>query len=120
MCRVITNKCQTLPGLVAQKWLGQLLAMLGNLILGDVARHSHTEKIGGYCTLENFVEKRKDIFKKKALPYGKNWALPYGKNLGDIVSWRTLWRRERIYLKEGEKKKEETYFQFCGSVVVST
>ena len=61
MCRVITNKCQTLPGSAAQKWL---LAMLGNLILGDVAR-SHMGKFGGYCPLKTFLEKKENIFGAK-------------------------------------------------------
>ena len=61
MCRVITNKCQTLPGSAAQKWL---LAMLGNLILGDVAR-SHMGKFGGYCPLKTFLEKKESIFPER-------------------------------------------------------
>ena len=68
MCRVITNKCQTLPGSAAQKWL---LAMLGNLILGDVA-HSHMGKFGGYCPLKNFLEKKESIFPERCKKRMKN------------------------------------------------
>ena len=38
--------------------------MLGNLILGDVAR-SHMGKFGGYCPLKTFLEKKENIFGAK-------------------------------------------------------